>query len=54
MSRLKSTLSGMGLGVLGTMISAGLDFALDYTSPSTMLAKFFDSHNKKKNGGNVI
>lgn len=53
MSRLKSTLAGMGLGALGTMLSAGLDFALDYSSPGTMLAKYFDSHDKIRNNGYI-
>ncbi|WP_273710300.1 hypothetical protein [Leuconostoc mesenteroides] len=53
MSRLKSTLAGMGLGALGTMLSAGLDFALDYSNPGTMLAKYFDSHDKIRNNGYI-
>lgn len=43
----------MGLGALGTMLSAGLDFALDYSNPGTMLAKYFDSHDKIRNNGYI-
>lgn len=48
-SRLKATLAGAGIGGATALLGKAVDFALDYSNPGGVMAKFFDSHDKIKN-----
>lgn len=52
-SRVQKTLIDMGLKRAGYLLTGAMEFALDFTSPGSAIAKYIDNHDKKPGNGYI-